>query len=334
MDSKDAFAVVLVLVAVAAVLWSFLSGKDDALASGVGFYPSMATRFLVRMSDGSDYVLADGFLIDLDNNDRCRLDETDTAQWDSELDPDNLAAQRGFGAIRMLTKSGADLYVLVYVDRHATLAPDSTDGLTWVEGYPPLDVDPRTLPMLVPTADFDPPSYVTYQSNTYAVRSVGDDAVARYALISATLGCLIPNIATPTNPQKFPEFGLINGELYPNSVESTGVSTWMFARGNSMLEVETTDDEVLPDSIETDSLPALTSSVRVFDVYNDDDSETVVGIYRDDGDTKQYYQTDSTQLAALDIYESVLDRTDLSDLFPDDTDVTDEIISRNNSLQA
>lgn len=306
MDPKDILAVVLVLVGLAAVLWSFLSRKTTA-PDDVRFFPPTATQFSVD-AGGNAYTFADGFLLNLGEGTRCHIDGDGVVGWvtsNSMLSPGELMLRAGFDVVRMLTESGTDLYILAHGDKHATLDSSSSDGLKWVLADPALDVDPRTLPVVFPTV-LDVPSYVSKENVTYAVRLVGSDP-ARYALISPDSGCL------PTG--LFPEFGLTNGLLYP--VTET---RWYFVVRNSTMHFVDEDGSTIDYNsiIPTETIGELSARKRVFDVYkkDDDDDNYVVGIRDDDAETSTYYELDEDAYRTLQpkIHESVMNTARLQTL--------------------
>jgi hypothetical protein len=284
MDPKGILAVVLVLVAVSAVLWSFLSSKTPGSLDGVGFYAPTGTQFSVNV-DGKAYTFADGLLLDLSEGKHCVIDVNQPSVWSVSTEAEWERSAR-FVVVRMLTESGTDLHILTHGEKHATLDVSATDGLKWVPGPPGLDVDPQTLPVVFPTV-LDVPSYVVANHNnvTYAVRLVGTDP-ARYALISHTEGCLIPDGGTQ---DAFTEFGLINGLLYPLTD-----TQWYFVRNNEARIVTKTDAST-PPSI-SNTVPSVDADSRVFDVYEDEQNQRyVVGVRTLLSSTTAYYALDKDE---------------------------------------
>jgi hypothetical protein len=302
MDPKGILAVVLVLVAVSAVLWSFLSSKSAGSLDGVGFYASTGTQFSVNV-DVKAYTFADGLLFDLVDGKHCDIDDNQTFTWTVSTTEKWVGSAR-FVVMRMLTESGTDLYILTHGQKYATLDVSASDGLKWVPGPPGLDVDPQTLPVVLPTV-LDVPSYVVDDDGgvTYAVRLIGTDP-ARYALINPETGCLIPDDSTR---DAFTEFGLINGLLYPWTD-----TQWYFVRNSKARSVTKTEDGSIADNILTD-VPLLNpvNDFRVFDVYTTDQNRYVVGVRTVASEVIMYYEMSDADFKVLQpkIHEAVLSDT-------------------------
>ena len=317
MGPKDILAVVLVLVAVSAVLWSFLSSKTHGM-DGVGFYAPTGTQFVVKAGNRV-YTFADGLLLDLNAGNHCKyVAEDQTFTWGAS-NSDEWARSASFEVVRMLTESGTDLYILTHGEYYATLDVTALDELKWVLGPPTLDVDPQTLPVVFPTV-LNVPSYVTANTvdgntNTYAVRLIGTDP-ARYALVNFTVGA---SLKADEKAHSFTDFGLINGLLFPKTT-----TTWYFVRsGKACLVTEDQSSNMPnPTPITTEgSLPQLSEGDRVFDVYKDDDDpeQYVVGVRDTVTNQTQYYKFNNQlyeafraqmyQFTEADLIELELDRT-------------------------